>query len=123
MKESPYLPLCTPSTIWDSLELVPKVFSAFYDWTSHTPNSSHDSSHAGRRPLSWAVLRIWTTIENSFLKRLLKVVCYPEMDQKVCLVVRGNGRTRQSSLLHAIVLFFGLDLARNTIVVYSVLRN
>ena len=34
----------------------------------------------------------------------------------------GNGyETRQSSLLYVIVLFFGLDPAQNTIVVYFVL--
>ena len=36
----------------------------------------------------------------------------------------GNGyETRQSSLLYVIVLFFGLDPAQNTTVVYSELRN
>ena len=40
------------------------------------------------------------------------------------IVNRGNGyETRQSSLLYVFVLFFGLDPAQNTIVVYSVLRN
>ena len=40
------------------------------------------------------------------------------------IVNRGNGyETRQSSLLYVVVLFFGLDPAQNTIVVYSVLRN
>ena len=35
-----------------------------------------------------------------------------------------NGyETRQSSLLYVIVLFFGLDPAQNTIVVYSELKN
>ena len=38
--------------------------------------------------------------------------------------MEGNGcETRQSSLLHVIVLFFGLDPAQNTIVVYALLRN
>ena len=40
------------------------------------------------------------------------------------IVNRGNGyETRQSSLLYVFVLFFDLDPAQNTIVVYSVLRN
>ena len=40
------------------------------------------------------------------------------------IVNRGNGyETRQSSLLYVFVLFFGLDPAQNTIVVYTVLRN
>ena len=40
------------------------------------------------------------------------------------IVNRGNGyETRQSSLLYVFVLFFGLDPAQNTIVVYSILRN
>ena len=40
------------------------------------------------------------------------------------IVNRGNGyETRQSSLLYVFVLFFGLDPAQDTIVVYSVLRN
>ena len=40
------------------------------------------------------------------------------------IVNRGNGyETRQSSLLYVFVLFFGLDPAQNTIVVYFVLRN
>ena len=35
-----------------------------------------------------------------------------------------NGyETRQSSLLYVFVLFFGFDCAKNTIVVYSVLRS
>ena len=39
-------------------------------------------------------------------------------------LIKGNGyETRQSSLLFVIVLFFGLDRAQNTIVVYSVPRN
>ena len=43
---------------------------------------------------------------------------------EVNIVNRGNGyETRQSSLLYVFVLFFGLDPAQNTIVVYSVLRN
>ena len=38
--------------------------------------------------------------------------------------IEGNGyETRQSSLLYVIVLFFGLDPAQNTIVVYSELGN
>ena len=38
--------------------------------------------------------------------------------------MEGNGyETRQSSLLYVIVLFFGLDPAENTIVVYSELGN
>ena len=42
----------------------------------------------------------------------------------IAIVNRGNGyETRQSSLLYVFVLFFGLDPAQNTIVVYSVLRN
>ena len=42
----------------------------------------------------------------------------------IVIVNRGNGyETRQSSLLYVFVLFFGLDPAQNTIVVYSVLRN
>ena len=47
-------------------------------------------------------------------------------EYKLCadIVNRGNGyETRQSSLLYVFVLFFGLDPAQNTIVVYSVLRN
>ena len=40
------------------------------------------------------------------------------------IVNKGNGyETRQSALLYVFVLFFGLDPAQNTIVVYSVLRN
>ena len=40
------------------------------------------------------------------------------------LPIQGNGyEAGQSSLLHVIVLFFGLDPAQNTIVVYSELRN
>ena len=39
-------------------------------------------------------------------------------------LIEGNGyETHQSSLLHVIVLFFGLDSAQNTIVVYSVPRH
>ena len=38
--------------------------------------------------------------------------------------MEGNGyETLQSSLLYVIVLFFGLDPAQNTVVVYSVLSN
>ena len=45
-------------------------------------------------------------------------------DLFITIVNRGNGyETRQSSLLYVFVLFFGLDAAQNTIVVYSVLRN
>ena len=40
------------------------------------------------------------------------------------IVNGGNGyETRQSSLLYVIVLFFGLDPAQNTIVVYPVPRG
>ena len=40
------------------------------------------------------------------------------------IVNRGNGyKTRQNSLLYVIVLFFGLDPAQNTIVVYFELKN
>ena len=39
-------------------------------------------------------------------------------------LMEGNGyETRQSSLLYVIVLFFGLDPAQNTIVVYYWSRN
>ena len=39
-------------------------------------------------------------------------------------LIEGNGyKTRQSSLLYVFVLFFGLDPAQNTIVVYSELRS
>ena len=51
-----------------------------------------------------------------------------QLSTNVCLeytiVNRGNGyETRQSSLLYVFVLFFGLDPAQNTIVVYSVLTG
>ena len=49
---------------------------------------------------------------------------YKQIFIAVVIVNRGNGyETRQSSLLYVFVLFFGLDPAQNTIVVYSVLRN
>ena len=50
----------------------------------------------------------------------------PTIREKLTKIIvnRGNGyETRQSSLLYVFVLFFGLDPAQNTIVVYSVLRN
>ena len=54
---------------------------------------------------------------QSSIQDLKKLVCF-------LIVNRGNGyETRQSSLLYVFVLFFGLDPAQNTIVVYSVLRN
>ena len=56
------------------------------------------------------------------LKQL--VIEYSETSVIEAIVNRGNGyETRQSSLLYVFVLFFGLDPAQNTIVVYSVLRN
>ena len=59
-------------------------------------------------------------------QRSLFTKAYTSVDEKECgiIVNRGNGyETRQSSLLYVFVLFFGLDPAQNTIVVYSVLRN
>ena len=59
----------------------------------------------------------------------IEIVLSYTIQQNVCnlyraIVNRGNGyETRQSSLLYVFVLFFGLDPAQNTIVVYSVLRN
>ena len=51
-----------------------------------------------------------------------KIGCWAVINHGI--VNRGNGyETRQSSLLYVFVLFFGLDPAQNTIVVYSVLRN
>ena len=58
--------------------------------------------------------------------------CRHDGTMKWCLLhvvttwlIEGNGyETRQSSkLLYVIVLFFGLNAAQNTIVVYSVLRD
>ena len=53
------------------------------------------------------------TRQNLAFPRLL----YPQ------LIEENSHETRQSSLLYVFVLFFGLDGAQNTIVVYSDLRN
>ena len=62
----------------------------------------------------------------SFIKKQLKLanLVLKHRIGYLTIVNRGNGyETRQSSLLYVFVLFFGLDPAQNTIVVYSVLRN
>ena len=64
-----------------------------------------------------ALLSLWLFITVRLLNLSLVIV-------EQSIVNRGNGyETRQSSLLYVFVLFFGLDPAQNTIVVYSVLRN
>ena len=100
-----------------------------FDLDDHSENYGGCEESIARR--SEAIYDKKKLPKKHYLSHLetIEIVLSYTIQQNVCnlyraIVNRGNGyETRQSSLLYVFVLFFGLDPAQNTIVVYSVLRN